>query len=65
MKRDIVMIIDTNVKRGCWKLGEVVNTYVGDDGLVRVVDVKMGDGQVLRRPVVKLIILLKNNERVD
>ena len=65
LKRDIVMIIDTNAKRGCWKLGEVVNTYEGDDGLVRVVDVKMADGQVLRRPVVKLIVLLKNNERLD
>ncbi|KAK6164999.1 hypothetical protein SNE40_023747 [Patella caerulea] len=62
---DIVLVVDENVKRGKWKLAEIINTYTGDDNLVRIVDVKFSDGNVLKRPVTKLVLLMKNEERLD
>ena len=50
---DVVVVIDTKVRRRDWKLGRVVRTYPGGDGLVRVVDVKVGD-MMLQRPASKL-----------
>ena len=65
VQRDIVLVIDENAKRGQWKMAEVVKTYIGDDNLVRVVDVKISNGQILKRPVTKLVLLMKNTERMD
>ena len=50
---DIVNVIDPDARRRDWKVGRVVHTYPGADGLVRVVDVKVGD-KILKRPVTKL-----------
>ena len=50
---DVVVVIDTKARRRDWKLGRVVRTYPGGDGLVRVVDVKVGD-MILQRPASKL-----------
>ena len=37
---DIVLIQDSNLIRGQWKLGKVSNTYPGTDGKVGKVDVQ-------------------------
>jgi len=40
-----------------WKLGRITNTFPGPDGHVRVCDVQIGNGNIIRRPVVKLSAL--------
>ena len=40
---DVVIMIDPDARRRDWKKGRIVRTYPGADGLVRVVDVKVGD----------------------
>ncbi|XP_068692777.1 uncharacterized protein [Montipora foliosa] len=50
---DAVIVIDPDARRRDWKLGRIVRTYPGADGLVRVVDVKVDD-KVLKRPITKL-----------
>jgi len=50
---DVVLEIDPKTPRRTWKLGRVVQVYAGQDGLVRVVDVRLG-GRVMRRPIHKL-----------
>lgn len=49
----IVLVKDDNLPPQCWKMGRVVNTYPGADGLVRVVDVKTQFG-IFKRPIHKL-----------
>ena len=39
-----------DARRRDWKVGRIVRTYPGADGLVRVVDVKVGD-KIFKRPV--------------
>ena len=67
---DIVLIQDSNLIRGQWKIGKVSNTYPGTDGRKRKVDVQYknlnadepttkyrGKGYVnVQRPVQRLII---------
>jgi len=49
-----VVVIDPKARRRRdWKVGRVFRTYPGEDGLMRVVDVKGGD-TILQRPVSKL-----------
>ena len=57
--------MDENTKRGLWKMAEVVKTYVGTGDLVRVVEVKLSDGHLLKRPVTKLVLLMKRTEQLD
>ena len=64
-ERDVVLVMDENTKRGLWKMAEVVKTYVGNDDPVRVVEVKFSDGHLLKRPVTKLVLLMKRSERLD
>ena len=40
---DIVLVIDPSTPRRNWKVGRIVGVHPGGDGLVRVVDVKVGD----------------------
>jgi hypothetical protein len=40
---DIVLVIDPDSPRRYWKVGRIVGVHPGDDGLVRVVDVRVGD----------------------
>jgi len=37
-----------------WKLGRIIKTYPGHDGLIRVCDVKTPSGSVYKRPITKL-----------
>ena len=55
---DVVLVVDEDVPRGHWRLGKVMRTFPGGDGLVRKVSVRTS-GTVLTRPVHKLIVLLQ------
>ena len=60
---DIVLLKDEDLKRNQWPLGRVVETINSDDGLVRTVKVKVANGkEPLVRSVVKLVVLLENEE---
>jgi hypothetical protein len=61
---DVVMLIDSSTPRGKWPLGLVVKVYPGQDGVVRVVDVKIHDDIVHRRPVAKLVHIFGVNEDI-
>ena len=64
-KHDIVLVVGENVKRGSWKMAEIVEVYPGKDNLVRTVEIRYADGSKVKRPVTKLILLMKNSERSD
>lgn len=53
---DLVMVINNNVPRNTWPLGVVVETFKGNDSLVRSVKVKTKDG-VYVRPIHKICLL--------
>ena len=57
---DTLVDIDPNAARKDWKVGRIVRTYPGGEGLVRVVDVKVGD-RILKRPVTRLSPFEINN----
>ena len=63
--RDVVLVIGEDKRRGSWKMAEVVNVYPGEDDLVRVVDIRFADGTVTKRPVTKLVLLMKDSDRLD
>ena len=50
---DVVIVIDPDARRRDWKVCRIIRTYPGADGLVRVVDVKLGN-KILKRPITKL-----------
>ena len=50
---DVVLLVEPNAKLGEWPLGRVVETYRGDDDLIRVVKIKVGDTDYIR-PVHRL-----------
>ena len=64
-----MLVIDDQLPRCHWRLGKVVETYPGEDSLVRKVKVMMGDPGLtskgirqrnltyLERPVQKLVLL--------
>ncbi|XP_058840942.1 uncharacterized protein LOC131696416 [Topomyia yanbarensis] len=52
----VVILEDKDSPPQSWKLGRVMRTYPGPDGLVRTEDIKLGDS-ILRRPTSKLSIL--------
>ncbi|XP_055854499.1 uncharacterized protein LOC129918153 [Episyrphus balteatus] len=58
---DLVVIREENVSCNEWLLGRIVKLYTGSDGRVRVADVKTQKG-ILKRPIVKLCILLRDEE---
>ena len=53
---DLVLVIEDNIPRNAWSLGRVIETHPGADGLVRVVNVKVGS-KVRRRAVQRLVPL--------
>ncbi|CAM1316337.1 Uncharacterised protein r2_g2573 [Pycnogonum litorale] len=67
---DVVILKDENVARNEWKLARVVETYPGNDGLVRKVKLVIGDRMLddkgkrrsrtvyVERPIHKLVLLL-------
>ncbi|XP_048877738.1 uncharacterized protein LOC125747060 [Brienomyrus brachyistius] len=52
----VVMVVDHQLPRGDWPIGQVTKVFPGSDGQVRTVEVKIKD-RVYTRPVVKLIVL--------
>ena len=76
MPGDVVLIQDTNLLRGQWKLGKVSKTYPGSDGKVRRVSVQyksqnpkepvtkyQGQGYVtVERPVHRLVVLIPSTD---
>ncbi len=59
---DIVLLKDSTTFQNSWPLGRIVKTYPGQDGLVRVVLVKTAKS-LLRRPICKLVLLLKESDK--
>jgi hypothetical protein len=57
----LVLVVDGNLPRGLWLRGRVIKTYPGEDGVIRVAEVKTNLG-VLKRPVVKLCVLKLNSD---
>lgn len=54
---DIVLIVDPNGPRNVWPKGKIMQLYPAKDGKIRIVDVQLANGNVLRRPVAKICIL--------
>lgn len=47
---DLVIIIEENIQRNCWKKGIIVNRILpGPDGRVRVVELRTQSGILTRR----------------
>ena len=47
---ELVMVSDQNDLRGHWPLGRIIATFPGDDGVIRVVDVKTKNGDYVESP---------------
>lgn len=62
---DMVLVKDERLAAGSWPLGRIIDTYPGKDGLVRVVDVRIGQ-KTFRRPANKICLLPieDNNESI-
>ncbi|XP_045463813.1 uncharacterized protein LOC123673371 [Harmonia axyridis] len=50
----LVIIKEDNLPPLVWKMARVVECFPGTDGVIRVVSVRLSDGNVLKRPVNKL-----------
>lgn len=59
---DVVVIVSADNPRARWPLGRVTATYPGRDGVVRVVDVRVGKGTLYRRSVAGLCLLERYDE---
>ena len=59
---DIVLLIDTSVKRSKWNMGVVEKVYKGDDDRVRSVNVRTKSGSY-DRPITKLTLLISKEEQ--
>ena len=55
---DIVLVKESTLVPTHWPMAWVTRVYKGNDGLVRVVDIKSSTGGSYKRPVHKLILLL-------
>lgn len=56
---DVVLLREENLPPACWKLGRVIETHPGSDGLVRVATIKT-ESTTLKRPITKLYPLPKD-----
>ena len=61
---DIVLLIDTSVRRSEWSMGLVENVFKGDHDRVLSVRVKTTSGSY-DRPITKLCLLLSKEEQND
>lgn len=62
---DVVLLRDDEVGRAQWPIARVVNVFPSDDNRVRKVEVKVfRNGEIAKyvRPIVKLVLLVKNNQ---
>lgn len=64
---DMVLVVDLDSPRNCWKIGRIEEVHRGEDGLVRKAKVRLGRKGVpmekptfLERPVQKLVKLMKS-----
>lgn len=67
-EKDVVLVVNEDKKRGEWKMAEVERLLPGKDDLVRVVDhidARFVNGTIDKRPLTKLILLMKQSERLD
>lgn len=55
---DVVVIREDETIPGQWPLARVIQTHPGKDGVIRVVTIRTGRGNVYTRPVVKTTLLL-------
>ena len=62
MVGDVVLLKDEDVSRNNWPMGVIVATFPSDDGLVRSVEVRLASRAVMKRPIVKLVLLLESSE---
>ncbi|KAH9384833.1 hypothetical protein HPB48_026855 [Haemaphysalis longicornis] len=60
---DVVVIQDDASSPMLWKLGRVLETFAGRDGVVRSCRLRVSSGQEIRRPVQRLYILEANPPR--
>ena len=58
---DVVLIVDLQAPRNCWKRGTITRVFPGTDGEVRVAEVRTSTGTYIR-PTRKLIKLLGKTE---
>ena len=58
---DIVLIKEENQPRGSWPMGKIIALEKDKEGLVRSVGVKTSTTEI-RRPVQKLVLLLKGED---
>ena len=56
-----MLLKDSDTSQRTWPVGRVLRVYIGSDGLVRAVDVKI-KGKAFRRPVHKLVRLLGEDD---
>ncbi|XP_073959815.1 uncharacterized protein [Choristoneura fumiferana] len=57
---DVVIIKDEDLPPAKWLLGRIRTLHPGSDNLVRVVSVQCKGGNIMKRPLSKLILLPKN-----
>ena len=57
---DIVLLQEDNLIPTKWPLGKIVEVFPGQDGLIRVVNVKTTTG-TYKRPISKIALLLPND----
>ena len=58
---DVVLVVDSNVRRNHWPMGKVIETVRDRKGRVRVAKVRT-QSSVLERPIHKLCIVLRKTE---
>ena len=51
---DVVLVVDPDTPRGKWPLGRISAVRPGGDGKVRVVDVRLQGGKLLRRAICRI-----------
>ena len=49
---NVVLVMEPDASRREWKIGRIEAVYLGQDGLVKVVDVRSG-GVLKRRPITR------------
>ena len=61
-KGDVVLLKDESFRRNNWPMGRITETFPDDEGLVRYVDLKTANSEILRRPIIKLVLLLESSD---
>jgi hypothetical protein len=61
----IVLVENENMKRLDWPVAKVVKLMPGRDGVVRLVKVKLSNGEEFLQPVQRLCLMLKGEEEEE